>query len=257
MSQELVKHQPGTPAGPLALALTPQELNEFQEAWDVNIGSGNVSVADLSRIKVMSGAPLWLIPGLEGEQTAPKIEGVVVLARDTRAYWKSKEAGNSPPDCSSKDAITGVAKPGVNLGGECAKCPMAQFGSDGEGQACKQIKQLFMLRGESMLPELVSLPPTSVQPANRFFVKLQASRIPHYAALISIELEKAQNAQGKPYGKAKFTHIRTLTPDEKERALQFRKMCKEIADRVIENATAADAASDAPNHTEPATQEAK
>jgi hypothetical protein len=218
--------------------LSQQEVAEFQEAWDVNIGTGGVSVGDLSRIKVMSGAPLWLIPGLEGEQTAPKIEGVVVLARDTRAYWKSKEAGNAPPDCSSGDAITGNGEPG----GKCAECSLAKFGSDGEGQACKQIKQLFMLRGDSMLPELVSLPPTSVVPANRFFVKLQASRIPHYAALISIELEKAQNAQGKPYGKAKFNHVRTLTPEEKQRALEFRKMCQDLAQRAIAAATRAEVA---------------
>lgn len=231
MSTELAKHQAGLPA-PLALTLSEQEVAEFQEAWDVNIGSGGISAGDLSRIKIASGGlTQFVVPTLEGDKGISKLEGVVVLAKDTRAYWKSEDPNNTPPDCSSNDAITGAGDPG----GSCASCSLAKFGSDpkgGKGQACKQIKQLFMLRGESMLPEIVSLPPTSVVPANRFFVTLQGSRIPHYAALISIEVEKAQNPQGKPYGKAKFHHIRTLTPDEKNRALEFRKMAQDLATRV-------------------------
>jgi hypothetical protein len=228
VSSELVKHQAG-PLAPLALTLSQQEVAEFQEAWDVNIGSGGVSVGDLSRIKIASGGlAQFVVPTLEGDKGISKLEGVVVLAKDTRAYWKSEEVNNNPPDCSSNDGVTGTGDPG----GACGSCPLAKFGTHGDGRACKQIKQLFMMRGESMLPELVSLPPTSVVPANRFFVKLQASRIPHYAALISIDVEATKNPQGKPYGKARFNHVRTLTPEEKERALEFRKMCQELATRV-------------------------
>jgi hypothetical protein len=77
MSHELVKL--GAP--PRALTLTEQEAREVQEAFAVNIASGSITEFDLPRIKVNPGTALWLIPGLEGDQTAQSIEGVIVLGR--------------------------------------------------------------------------------------------------------------------------------------------------------------------------------
>ena len=224
MSQELIK----APA-PRALTIAKEDAVAVQEAFAINIAGGNVSEFDLPRIKVMSGAPLWLIPKLEGEETAPRIDGVIVYARDARAYYQSKDAGNVPPDCSSADGITGNGKPG----GKCAECPLARWDSaDGGAQACKQVKQLFMLRGESMFPEIVSLPPTSVKNARQFFVKLTTQGIPYFHAFVAIELERAENAQKKPYGRAVLKFLRRLTPEEAERAVEFHQMCQQFAKRV-------------------------
>ncbi len=135
-----------------------------------------------------------------------------------------------PPDCSSTDTITGVGNPG----GACKACPMAQWDSaaDSAGQACKQVKQLFFLRGESMFPEVVSLPPTSVKNARAFFLKLATQGIPYYNALVAIELEKAQNPSGKTYGKAKLNFVRRLSEGESARAIEFHQMCQQFAGRV-------------------------
>ena len=152
MSQELVKV-----TAPKALSIPPEEAAAVQEAFAINIASGTVSEFDLPRIKVMSGAALWLIPSLEGDETAPKIEGVIVFSRDARVYYASKDAGNVPPDCSSTDGITGIVqgKSGdVKYGGACQACPMSKWDSaqdGGGGQACKQVKQLFFLRHCSQL----------------------------------------------------------------------------------------------------------
>lgn len=219
MSQELTK----AISAPAALYMSEQEVAEFQEAFAANVSTGSVSEFDLPRIKVMSGAPLWLIPTLEGDETAPRIEGVIVAKRETRVYYRSKEAGNVPPDCSSADCMTGHGTPG----GDCAKCPLSQWDSaegDSGAQACKKVIQLFMLRGESTLPDIVSLPPTSVKPAHQFFMKLLKDRIPHYGAIVAVELEKASNAAGKPYGKARFDFIRRLSKEEQARALQMGAM---------------------------------
>ena len=238
MSQELVKV-----TAPKALSIPQEEAAAVQEAFAINIAGGTVSEFDLPRIKVVTGAALWLIPSLEGDETAPKIEGVIAFARDARVYYASKDAGNVPPDCSSVDAITGVARPGINAGGACAQCALAKWESaqDGAGQACKQVKQLFFLRGDSMFPEVVSLPPTSVKTARQFLVKLTTQGIPYYGALVAIELEKAQNAAGKPYGRAAMKFLRRLTPDEQQRAVEFHQMCQQFAGRV-QTGTAADAA---------------
>jgi hypothetical protein len=239
MSQELVKV-----TAPKALSIPQEEAAAVQEAFAINIAGGTVSEFDLPRIKVMSGAALWLIPSLEGDETAPRIEGVIVFSRDARVYYASKEAGNVPPDCSSVDGITGVARPGINAGGACAQCPLAKWESaqEGAGQACKQVKQLFFLRGDSMFPEVVSLPPTSVKAARQFLVKLTTQGIPYYGALVALELEKAQNAAGKPYGRAIMKFLRRLTPDEQQRAVEFHQMCGQFAGRL--QTTAADAAAE-------------
>ena len=233
MSNELVKQ--GAP--PRALTLTEQEAREVQEAFAVNIASGSISEFDLPRIKVNPGTALWLIPTLEGEETAQFVEGVIVFARDTRVYYSSKDAGNVPPDCSSLDNITGVGKPG----GQCAKCPQAQWDSaldGGGGQACKQTKQLFMLRGQSMFLEVVTLPPTSLKAVRQFLLKLTTQGIQYHQAIVRIELEKAQNAQGKTYGKAVMKFVRRLSEAEGARAAEFRALAQSISARVTPGADA-------------------
>jgi hypothetical protein len=240
MTQELIKVN-----SPRALSVAPEEIAAMQEAFAMNIGGGSISEFDLPRIKVNPGTALWLIPALEGEETAQRIEGVVVFARDTRVYYQSKDAGNVPPDCSSSDGITGIPRPGVNAGGACAQCPLAKWDSaqTGGGQACKQVKHLFMMRGDSMFPEIVSLPPTSLKAARQFFTRLTTQGVPYAKALIGIELEKAQNPQGKTYGKAVFRFVRRLSEGEAARAMEFHQMCQSFASRLpVDPSVAAEAA---------------
>jgi hypothetical protein len=231
MSQDLMK----SIEAPLALTIPEEERKAVMAAFAVNCASGSITEFDLPRIKVNPGAALWLIPGLEGDLTAPAIEGVVVAARDTRAYYASKDAGNVPPDCSSLDSVNGTGKPG----GACAACPLAQWGSgENEAQACKQVKQLFMLRGTSMLPEVVSLPPTSLKAIRQFFLKLATQGIQYHHCILRIELEKAQNPQGKTYGKAVMKYVRKLGPEEIVRAEELRAFAEGFAVRVTPGAPA-------------------
>jgi hypothetical protein len=167
------------------------------------------------------------------EETLARLDGVIVYARDTRVYYKTafgKSSGKQPPDCTSSDGITGKGKPG----GDCSRCPLAEYGSAevGSGQACKQVKQIFILRGDLLLPEVVSLPPTSLKGARQFVLKLTTPGIPYYQAVISMELEKAQNAAGIQYGKAQLKFVRKLTPEEAARAQQYHQLCKTLAERV-------------------------
>jgi len=219
---------------PRALSSLDSSLESINEAIATNITGGGISDFDLPRVKISGGAsPRWIVPTLEGEETLPRLEGVVVYARDTRVYYKTafgKSSGKQPPDCSSADGITGKGKPG----GECAHCPLAEYGSadEGAGQACKQVKQLFILRGDLLLPEVVSLPPTSLKGARQFFLKLTTQGIPYYQALVAIELEKAQNAAGIQYGKAQLKFVRKLTAQEAARAQQYHQLCRTLAERV-------------------------
>ena len=236
MSQELTKIAPA----PHALTVSEEEARAVQEAFAVNIASGSITEFDLPRIKPVNGEALWKIPTLEGHQTAQSIEGVIVFARDTRAYYPGKEIKNQPPDCSSIDGITGVAKAGVNLGGTCKQCPMAQWDSaqDSGAQACKQSKQLFMLRGSSMFLEVVSLPPTSLKAVRQFFLKLVTQGIQYHQCIVRIDLVEAKNAQQQTYGKADLKFVRRLSADEAARAADFRALAESIAARVDVTAAA-------------------
>jgi hypothetical protein len=88
------------------------------------------------------------------------------------------------------------------------------------------------MRGDSMFPEVVSLPPTSVKNARQFFLKLTTQGVPYFHALVALELEKAQNPQGKTYGRAVIKFLRRLTPEEAARAVDYHQMCQQFSGRV-------------------------
>jgi hypothetical protein len=124
MSQEVTRIAPA----PAALTVSEDEARAVQAAFAVNIASGSITEFDLPRIKPVNGEALWKIPTLEGHMTAQSIEGVIVFARDTRAYYPGKEIKNQPPDCSSLDGITGVAKAGVASGRRVREVPAGYSG---------------------------------------------------------------------------------------------------------------------------------
>jgi hypothetical protein len=222
----------GAPSDILALQTDPDTINA---AVNTNIGSGGLSEFDLPRIKIPPGGGVqWLVPTLEGEAMEPFIEGVIVLARDTRAYYSqaiSETGGGQPPDCWSTDGTTGVGKPG----GACLACPLSRYGSapGGRSQACKHIKQLFLLRSSLLLPEVVTLPPTSVKPVKQYLLKLTAQGIPYYAVISRIGLEKSKNSQGISYSRAVLSFIRRLAPEQVQRAREYHDMLKPLVQRMV------------------------
>jgi hypothetical protein len=173
---------------------------------------------------------------------------VIVLARDARAYWQKsldEGGGNQPPDCHSNDGVCGIGTPG----GSCVPtqidkgCPLAQFGSDtklvngaavaGRGQACKAIRQLFLLRGDSLLPVVLALPPTSLKAAKQYMLRLAGQGVPYWAAVTKIGLESAQNAGGIKYSKATFAFAGMLTEEQKAKAKQYSDMLKPLVTNMV------------------------
>ena len=90
---------------------------------------------------------------------------------------------------------------------------------------------MLVLR-DGLLPEVVSLPPTSLKGARQFFLRLTTQGIPYYEALTAFEVEKAQNAAGIQYGRASLKFVRRLTPEEAGRAHQYHELCRTLATRV-------------------------
>lgn len=194
---------PATLAGYRIASVEPARLVAL---IDANI-AGGISAFDLTRIKVPAGGGItWMVPSLDGpEESARSIDGVIVAWSDQRAYWRETFSGaGAPPDCASRDSKTGVGDPG----GPCHKCAFAQFGSAppkpgkteaGRGQACKQMRLLFIIRPGDMLPIVVAVPPTSIKAMRDYFMKLAGAGIMYHEVVTSLRLAQDKNADGIQY----------------------------------------------------------
>jgi hypothetical protein len=215
MAKELVKKETAVSS----FVIFNTKIEQIREAMEANVGDGGLTAGDFDRIKVPAGGgTAWTIQGLDGEEILKEVAGIVVAWRDTRAYWSvpmEQSDGNMPPDCYSLDARTGTGKPG----GDCHKCPLAQFGSDagGPGQACKLVRQLFLIREEN-------LPPSSIKPARQYFLRLASKGVPCYSVITKIALEKTKNAQGIVYSRATFASGGRLSADQARRAKEYAAM---------------------------------
>lgn len=221
--------------------LVLQGDSDIVEIVQENLGSEGVSAYDLDRVKIPAGgATAFEVPTLEGEESVKEIEGIIIFWKTARAYWPEKFNGeNNPPQCSSVDGEVGQGNPG----GYCSKCPLAQFGSadNGKGQACKQMRQLFIVRENDILPLVLTLPPTSIKPAKQYFMRLASKGIKYTHAVTRITLEKAKSGDGITYSKAAFALVKQLEPTICEKIDAFTESIRPMLETVaIENGEAPD-----------------
>ena len=196
------------------LKVNPAEIIEIIRE---NPGGDGLTARDLDRVKIPSGGgAAWELPSLEGGEVAKEFVGVVLLHKNARVFWKQgmeETGGNTPPDCASDDGEHGVGDPG----GDCIKCPFAQFGSDirgGKGQACKQLKQVFVIRPSNIIPLMLSLPPTSLGEAKKYFLRL-ANVGRHYSSVLTkFSLSKEKNGDGIEYSKVVMSKVADLSGEQ-------------------------------------------
>ena len=237
--KEITKNTPEA-ANPFVVFQMP--VSEIRDAVAANLGGNGMSATDFERIKIPAGGgTAWTLQTLDGEEMVKELSGIIVAWRDTRAYWSvsmDQSEGNLPPDCSSIDARTGVGKPG----GDCFTCPFAQFGSDtkGEGQACKLVRQLFFVREENLLPEIVSLPASSVKAARQYFMRLASKAVPCHSVITRISLEKTKNAQGIVYSRATFASGGRLAPEQAARIREYTGILKPLLESTSSTPVARD-----------------
>lgn len=212
-----------------------------------NLEGDELTARDLDRVKVPSGGGLaWEIPDVSGE---PKVqqtfEGVIVCHRRARLYWAKsfdESGGGTPPDCTSDDARTGVVQgteAPAGVGGDCARCPMSKFGSDpgGTGQACKEIKQLFVVLPGTMLPVVLSVPPTSLRNGKNYLQRLSSIAKPYYGVVTKFALARDKNDAGIEYSKVTLSASAFL--DEGARG-QFKAMSDALKPHLLATPVSAD-----------------
>ena len=168
-----------------------------------------------------------------------KLVGVILYHHLANAYWPegSEYDDNVPPFCQSFDGKQGYGEPG----GVCAACAFNQFGStaNGSGKACKNMRQIYLLRSGEYLPLQLSLPPTSLRPFNDFMnLAFVARRRPSYSAIVEISLKRAESG-GYTYSVATFRKVRDLEGEGlaavKSYAANFKEQVKSLLAQRVEN----------------------
>lgn len=226
---ELAVFEPSNSAFPVLFAQEGE--GGIAQVIEDNFGEEGFSPSDLDRLKVPSGGgTAWDIPD---EAPARFVEGVVIHRQPTRSFWFKKRGEDGeedgPPDCYSPEAKIGVgvfgvlesrpegADPTINPSGECATCPMNVFGSSttgsGNGKACKEQMQVYLLQEEAVLPIQLSLPPTSLRGWKKYMTRL-ASKGKSYMAVVTkfgLEVEKGG---GQTYSVVVPSKVRDLEPEE-------------------------------------------
>ena len=183
-----------------------------------------------TRIKIPGGGHLQFeIPSGNPDvpDYAPYLEGVILYNHSAYTLWPegSEYDEDTKPLCSSVDGKTGIGEPG----GACATCPMNAYGSardGGRGKACKNMRDIYLLRSGEYMPLQISLPPTSIKPfkefLNRAFVYRRRAT---YGSLIQIALKKENN--GNDYSVATFRLVRDFQGDELAQIRAYANVFKE------------------------------
>ena len=179
-----------------------------------NLGGQQMTASDFERIKFPTGGgQLWEVASLSGDvESVKSIDGIVLMHKTSRVFWAEDFTGaGSPPDCQSKDLVTGQGTPG----GLCATCPNAQWesGKGGTGQACKLAGTLFVMKPGELLPVVVPVPVTSVTSLKKFMLGLSSKNIKYSNAILSIGLKPDQNPKGIKYSKLNPKLIAVLPPE--------------------------------------------
>jgi len=210
-----------------------------------NSGFGYLSSLDLSdsnedlaglqvsfeKIKVPSGGGLFFeLPSLAEDEpeSVKEFTGVILYNHAIRAYYKSEyTGGHNPPDCGSMDGITGVGDPG----GKCSDCKWSRWGTgkNGNGQACKERRRLYVLREGDAFPVLFTLPTASLDPWKYFARGLRNEHLSTKKVVTRFFLSKAVNKGGTDYSQAQFRMARLLSPDEATIIAVFSNEIRELA----------------------------
>lgn len=228
-------------------AIMQADQADLMDILTMNVGPQGLSQFDLDRIKVPAGGGLQFdIPTLDGEEQASTYEGIIVHWQEPRAYWDvnfDESGGGTPPDCSSPDGVIGEGKFGPdsegNPSGRCDDCQMSQWGSarggERRGQACKQMRVLYCVRPDTMLPDVVICPPTSIKNMRKYFLRLAGRQIRFNSVITRFKLERTQSADGITYSRITPSFVARLDDDQAQRAYEYGEAIKRaIGSRVID-----------------------
>lgn len=188
--------------------LLRMERSEVSELLAEALSPGEgLTPRDLVTVKVPAGGlTKWAKQTIRGEEVVDELRGVIIRADTRRAYWRSKySGGNEEPQCFSDDGLHGIGDPGM----ACIDCPFNQFLDEPDeagsiSKPCKEMRQVFLLPPDGILPLVVTLPPGSLANFKAYRVGLMGAGLRPAALETVIRLEKAESKGGVKYARATF-----------------------------------------------------
>ena len=215
--------------------LNKESLAMFQECLKENLGGAELDLREFPAIHVPTGgSTIFTYETISGEESIKEINGIIVAKQSNMRILFNPEAsvGAAPPLCIGMDGI-GDGEPG----GKCQICLWNKFGTairdgkKGRGKACKELYILFVLRPGEIMPIRLPLPTMSRKPATVYMMHLVRAMKPYWSVVTQITLEKAANAEGQPYAKAKFAFVRDLTPEEKSVIMEYKESFNDLLNK--------------------------
>lgn len=225
--------------------LDPENQAEMMELLAENLNDGEaLSISNLTKVGNPQGSALAFTipdPNKPGKtKVVDEISGIVLGWQDGRTYYASNEVSDTPPDCSSRDAVHGFGdfqkgSPG-NPSGLCAECPMGQWMDNPEEPEkripppCKPMVNMLLLTTAEALPWLVRVPRTSMKGFEQYRKGLIRQMTGLARSVVTIGLTEAKNPQGTVYGEMTFALAEKLPggKDVAAAALSFGEEMKKI-----------------------------
>ncbi len=214
-----------------AVAL-PEEKLDIAGMMDEMEGLG---AFNFDQIKIPSGGGLaFEIPTDDPEQPemASAIDGVIVHHQPKNVYFRDVfgTGETNIPDCSSVDGHTGVMT-ASGTEKNCETCRFNQFGSSerGNGKACQNRVDLYIMRDGEMFPVVLSLPATSIK-AFKDYIKAVVLRGRRMNQVVTeVKLRKSKSADGIAYSTCVFKKIADVDPVDQAGCNEMRELCKSMA----------------------------
>lgn len=183
------------------------------------------------KIKIAgAGAGVFKVyaPGDETGASVSEVEGVILSTTRTNGLWEqafgANGAADKSPDCYSPDAVVGTRRDTGEMC-KCAACKYNQFGSDGAGKRCKNMRNVLILKSGDVLPSLLVLPPTALKAFENYRVKLLSkARCGVSGVVTRITLRNQKNPSGIEYSTPEFEPVCKLTVDAWQKFKTFAEL---------------------------------
>jgi hypothetical protein len=192
------------------------EIDDLGGIIQDNLGGEQFDILSLNKIKVPTGgSKTWTIQTSKGEVDTPTINGVLVYNKVIRVYYEKPfgDGATLPPNCVSNDGMTGVGVPG----GSCLSCPYSKFGSspDGRKTACPTRRLMFFILEDSMLPSVLSVPPSGLKDAKKYLLNLSSEGKRANSIVTQLTLKKLKSTGGIDYSAIEFKEVGPVANVEK------------------------------------------